>query len=197
MGKKIRNDVERLEMMDIDQLTPFQGGLKELSDVNYAKLKAKIVKLGFSEAIGVWQSEGNNFILNGHQRLKTLTRMRDDEDYEIPPVPVLIIKAENFKQARRKVLSLTSQFGEMTAESLHNFMLESEIPFDELDSFRFPEVSLESMADQFDEKPPKEEPEVVPKSIFEVVVTCASESEQEEIYNKLTEQGLTCRVLSM
>jgi hypothetical protein len=35
------------------------------------------------------------------------------------------------------------------------------------------------------------------KHIFEVVVTCANESEQESIYNRLTQEGLECRVLSM
>jgi ParB-like chromosome segregation protein Spo0J len=35
------------------------------------------------------------------------------------------------------------------------------------------------------------------KLIFEVVVTCENEQNQEEIYNQLTEMGLSCRVLSM
>ncbi len=196
MGKKIRNDVERLELMDINQLTAFQGNLKELSDVNYAKLKAKIVKLGFSEAIGVWQSDGKNFILNGHQRLKTLTKMRDEDGYDIPQVPVLIIKAENFKQAREKVLSLTSQFGEMTAESLHNFMLDSEIPFDELDSFRFPEINMNTFADQFDEKPEKEEEPDEGESQLIVATYCADESEQEKLFEELKGRGFEVKIIS-
>lgn len=35
------------------------------------------------------------------------------------------------------------------------------------------------------------------KTIFEVVITCKNEKEQEKIYEQLTEQGLSCRVLSM
>ena len=35
------------------------------------------------------------------------------------------------------------------------------------------------------------------KHIFEVVVTCENEAEQEETYNRLTSEGLKCRVLSM
>jgi len=34
-------------------------------------------------------------------------------------------------------------------------------------------------------------------SSFEVVVSCASELEQERVYNQLKKEGLTCRVLTL
>ncbi len=48
-----------------------------------------------------------------------------------------------------------------------------------------------------DDETTKEINDLEPKNIFEVVVTCSDENEQESIYNLLIEQGLKCRVLSM
>lgn len=44
----------------------------------------------------------------------------------------------------------------------------------------------------------EEEPEIIPQiNIFEVVVTCRNEGEQQVVYERLVAEGLNCRVLSM
>lgn len=123
-------------------LQPFQGELKSLSDVNYKKLKRQILELGFSSPIHVWVNENRNCILDGHQRLETLKRMAN-EGYDIPTIPVVDVHVEGYAQAKRKVLALTSQFGEMTFDSLAEFAADMDISTSGLaEAFRFPEVEF-------------------------------------------------------
>ena len=63
--------------IDLAELTPLQGELKELNDANFEKLKRSILKHGITFPFFVWQSEGTNYILDGTQRDRVLKRMSD------------------------------------------------------------------------------------------------------------------------
>lgn len=127
----------------------FQGNLKNLSKENYERLKAQILKSGFAEPFSAWRDQiGNLQLLNGHQRSRTLKTMRE-EGYKIPEqFPVNIIDAPDLKSAKELVLSLTSQFGEMTLEGLDEFTVD--IPDFNPDDFRFPELNLEQFRHDFE-----------------------------------------------
>jgi DNA modification methylase len=149
MGKIVKIACRGTDTISIDSLEPFQGNLKDLSEVNYEKLKKEIIELGFSEPISVWKFEGKNYVLGGHQRLRTLKAMRD-EGYEVPPVPVSYIEAEDVKEAKKKILALTSQYGEITRDGLYQFAIEAEITAKQIEeSFRFPEINLKSWTKEF------------------------------------------------
>lgn len=137
---------------DVEDLLDFQGDLKTLSDTNYKKFKAEMIELGFSEPISVWISpEKKPYILNGHQRRKTLLKLKE-EGYEIPPIPVNLVEADDLKQAKRKVLALTSQFGEMSEDGLIDFCEKNSFDVSEIiKDFRFPEI--QGMIDKIPELP--------------------------------------------
>jgi DNA modification methylase len=134
------------------ELVPFQGSLKSLSEEDYVKLKTEITERGFSEPISVWQSDGKNFILNGHQRLRTIQQMLA-EGWEVPPLPVSLIFADSYKEAKHKCLSLASQYGKVEGEGLYEFIMDAELDVEAVfDSFRFPEIDFEDFkAEYFDE----------------------------------------------
>lgn len=138
-------------------LRPFQGRLKHLPNAKYSKLKKEIMELGFSEPISVWvDPKGVNQILNGHQRLTTVTRMVDEEGFVCPPLPVNFIEARDAKEAKRKVLSLASQFGEVSQEGLAEFLSDNDISFNEFElSFELPGIDLDdlknTLTDPFDD----------------------------------------------
>lgn len=149
LPKTIRNDVESMKLVDLKDLHPFQGKLKDLSKANYRKLRTRIEELGFSEPFAVWQNKGRTFVLNGHQRLRTLQVMAG-EGVLIPKLPAAFIRAKDEKEAKRKVLALTSQFGEMTGEGLFEFLTEAGIEWPEAkDSFRFPEIDFKRFESEF------------------------------------------------
>lgn len=140
----VRIACQGAETMPIGNLIHFQGNLKTLSKDKYEKLKYDILSLGFSEPISVWpcEADGKTYILNGHQRVNTLTKMAS-EGYIIPEIPVNLVEATDYKEAKMKVLSLTSQFGQMDEEGLYEFVCDAGITSVELlAGFSFPEISL-------------------------------------------------------
>jgi hypothetical protein len=152
---EIRNDVKELVMMDIEELVPFQGNLKNLTKRNYEKLKKQIYSLGFSAPFFAWRdpSDKKLYLLDGHQRHRALKQMRVEESFSMPKLPVVIIAAEDKTQAKKKVLSLTSQYGNMTDEGLYEFMSESGLSIPDIEDFRFPEIGIDSFKKSFFEEP--------------------------------------------
>jgi hypothetical protein len=156
--KTVRIAVKGAELVALDDLVPFQGELKTLDKTNYEKLR-KLIIGGFSFTFHVWQKDGKNYIIDGHQRLFTLKQMRDVEGWVVPPVPVSIILEESFEAAKRKVLEGASTFGKMTEDSLFQYMKENDIPFDEAAaSYDFMDVNFEKLQEKYN----NEEPPMIP-----------------------------------
>lgn len=195
----IRNDVVALELINYHLLIPFQGELKELSDENYKRLKQNIIQYGFSEAIGVWKDEKNTpYILNGHQRLRTLIRM-EAEGFQIPEIPILIIRAKDREEASMKLLSLTSQFGVMTQKGLYDYIKTNNIQIDKVvQNFKFPEINLKKFNIEFfggnQEEANKAPPDTTPQSI--VIITCKDEYEMRMLYDEMTTRGYECKLIT-
>ena len=145
MSEAVRIECKGYETKDLDDLENFQGDLKKLTKQNAERLRKEILELGFSEPISVWQQDGVNYILNGHQRVTVLQTLAK-EGYEIPPLPVSVVHAESYAEAKRKVLALTSQYGQVTEDGLAEFLAEAEIGLEEaMASFSFPEIDLEAL----------------------------------------------------
>ena len=101
MSKTIQIRCKGAETRKLGTLHNFQGDLKTLTKENAKRLRSEISKLGFSEPISIWEHEGTDYILNGHPRVAVLTAMRA-EGYDIPPLPVSIIEADSYGQAKHK-----------------------------------------------------------------------------------------------
>jgi hypothetical protein len=127
----------------LDDLTQLQGDLKELSEANFRKLRASILKNGITFPMFVWQDDGTNFILDGTQRDRVLRKLAT-EGYEIPPLPCALITAKDKREACEKILLISSQYGKMTNESLYEFISKNELGFLELEEMLdLPQINLE------------------------------------------------------
>lgn len=126
--------------LSLDRLSEFQGGLKTLTEEGYQKLKKRILSNGFCFPFFTWADGEHNYILDGHQRKKTLLRMKL-EGFDIPgEFPVVFIEAEDEKQAREILLSAESRFAKIEGEGLLEFVDEFDIDLDEFDlDFDFPD----------------------------------------------------------
>jgi hypothetical protein len=129
--------------LDISELNPFQDDLKDLTNENAEKFKAELIHHGFSEPISVWRNQEKWFVLNGHQRLKTLSLMRA-EGWKVPSVPCSIIEASSESEAKEKVLALASQYGEVTNHGLLSYIQNNQINLSYLENIRLPEINLDS-----------------------------------------------------
>jgi ParB-like chromosome segregation protein Spo0J len=124
------------DTIDIDQLTEFQGELKERSAGDVEKIIKSIKKHGFSFPFFIWAHAGENgayinHVFDGHCRLMALKKLRAQGE-EIPELPCVYISAKNEAEAKELLLKLNSQYGHMTAESVAEFLDGLQIDFDEL-----------------------------------------------------------------
>lgn len=105
----------------LDELNDMQGDLKDLSEEHYVKLRNSMLTYGFSFPIFTWNDNGKIYILDAHQRIRTLRKMRD-EGIVIPPLPADIIFAANKVEAKKKLLLLNSRYGKITREGFDAFI---------------------------------------------------------------------------
>ena len=147
--------------MALDELEPLQGQLKVLDDTMYAKLRDSIAVQGFSFPFMVWrqpsQSDGTvrMRILDGHQRDVALRRMRDDEGWTVPKLPVVWIEADDERDAKSKILTINSRYGIMTTDSLAQFAIDADIDLAQLAAIvDLPEVDIAKALDTVGDQDP-------------------------------------------
>lgn len=167
--KTIRIACETKDSLPLESLEPFQGELKSLSKQSYAKLKKEILETGFAFPIYIWHSPENiSFIIGGHQRVRTLKQMQQ-EGFLIPSIPVVKVHADDFQQAKRRIIQDVAQYGQLESQGLYEFMNDSNLGFDDLaDSFRLPDINLDSFKLEYFEDPSVVEPQSDEDSIPEV-----------------------------
>lgn len=130
---KVKNP-NNLPTASVTELEASQGDLKFLGEDNYEKLKRNIEKNGFDVPVYVWiDEEGTKWLLDGHARKEVLT----NEGW-LDPIPYLVIKAKDRKQAMQRLLEITSQYNTITQEGIDEFIQKFDLPeFDVIQSTSF------------------------------------------------------------
>lgn len=114
--REIQIKCQGADALPIDTLVDFQGKLKKLTKKNAEKL-SRSIEQEFIDPIKVWQHEGFNKIINGHQRLRVLCALRES-GWNIPLIPVDYVFPKDEAEAREWVLKLDSQYGEFDNDEL-------------------------------------------------------------------------------
>ena len=94
----------------------------------------------------MWDHEGQYKVLDGHQRLRALQSLRED-GWDMPLLPVAFIEASDESDARKKLLAISSQYGEFDASELSEWL--DEIGGDVAETLRLvdSELKIESQAE--------------------------------------------------
>jgi len=145
--KKIKVTCDGTDYVDYKILVPLQGDLKIISDDNLQKLKNSIIKYGFTAPAFIWKSGKKLYSIDCHQRIKALDSLFSD-GYEIPDIPIVYIKAKDKKEAKEKLLHITSSYGEFTTTGLADFMHGAEINISDLE-IRLPSGEIPLMFEDF------------------------------------------------
>ena len=157
MGKRIQVTCEAAALVAPQKLTIIQGNLKSLSESAYGKLRDEIASQGFSFAIHVWKApDGKLCILDGTQRIRTVTKMCTDEGYTCPKVPVAFVEADNLKHAVRKLLAGAGMYGKPEKEGLYELLQLSELSLDDVPNIELPGISLPKFRKEFYDDPDEE-----------------------------------------
>lgn len=76
-----------------------------------------------------------------------LSKMKED-GWKVPAVPVVYIRAANEKEAKEKVLLLTSQYGHYTQESLFDFIKAADLDWGSIEGLMdFPQLDMDLPAE--------------------------------------------------
>jgi len=114
----IVHNPNNLPTIPIADLLPTQGDLKDLTEVNYIKLKNVIQRRGFSYPVYVWEDNDKILhLLDGHQRQRVLNREGWNE-----PIPYLKVPAKDLQEAMARLLEITSQYATITQEGIDEFI---------------------------------------------------------------------------
>ena len=127
----IRIECRGAGVVPVSELKDFQGPLKDITSENLDKLKKSIVKFGFSAPVFVWDNDGVNNILDGHQRLKAVISLQAD-GYHVPDLPVVYIDASSEEEAKKKLLHISSQYGDFTQQGFQHFTMDIDGDFSSL-----------------------------------------------------------------
>jgi len=142
-----------LPCVDYHKLSILQGSLKTLSETNREKLCKSILDNGFFIPAFIWRSGEDIYILDATQRYHALRALEEGVELDIkgeghkeliirkiPPIPYIEIEAKDKKDAAKKLLQITSRYGEINTET--TFFTDFDIDLDYLNEISIPELYL-------------------------------------------------------
>lgn len=196
--KSIQDKVKGIELVDWRSLLPIQpDNFKELTKEAYNKLKTSLLNNSFISPFVVWQAPDKKlYTIDGVHRQKVLNELIN-EGVKVPDkLPAVFLDCASRKEAAKLLLVYSSAYAKTTLEGLDEFLHLEELNIEDVKlEIDIPSIDLKYFEDPNKEHENKEPVEVKP--IFEVVIECNNETEQETIYNQLNEMGMKCRVLTL
>lgn len=170
------------ELVDVEKLVPNPKNNNKHPKKQIERL-AKIIEFQGQRA-PVVVSNRSGFIVKGHGRLEAIKLLGwkkcavDYQDYETEAQEYADMVADN-------QIATWSEFDD---EMLLQELPDLDIDLDMLGLEKIPEVKDEN----------EEEKDISDKiaELYEVIIECENEEEQEQIFRKLNEEGYKCRVLT-
>jgi ParB-like chromosome segregation protein Spo0J len=176
--------IASIETVDISDLQPNPENPRKISAEGMRRLKKKLERFGnLGDLVARRLPDGSLRIVSGHQRSKALMEMG------IKTASCRVIECSD-QDERALMVALNGHDGEWEKSALDTLVEQMSADGEDLATLGIGDPKaiddLASSAKSVDVKP-----------IYEVVVQCAGEDEQREVYERLTEEGLTCRVLTI
>jgi len=178
--------VLKIDYVATDDLIPYIHNSRTHSEAQVKQIAVSIREFGFTNPILI-DDEGT--IIAGHGRVMAAKVLQLDE------VPTITLGA--LTDAQRKAYVIADNKLALNA-GWDTEVLLAEI--ESLQDLNFDTQLLGFSADELSEMLNIEEPELKEESyaeIFNIVVECDDEMEQEKIFNKLEAEGYKCRVQSL
>lgn len=179
---------QQIEQVSIEALIPYARNSRTHSDAQVAQIAASIKEFGFTNPVLIDEDGG---IIAGHGRTMAARKLGLDE------VPCL--RLAHLTEAQKKAYIIADNKLALNA-GWDDEMLKIEIKelgdldFD-LSLLGFDEIELAKLFDENEEE--KDLKEESYSEVFNIIVECANESEQEKIFNRLNTEGYKCRVQSL
>lgn len=178
-----KGDKMEIIKLNINDITPYENNAKIHTEEQIEQIKKSIQEFGMNDPIAVWGK--NNTIVEGHGRLEALKQLGYTE--------VDCIRLDHLTDEERKAYTLAHNKINM------NTLFDIDLLDEELDSIE--DIDMEDFGFDLDD----EEIYHVERTdlsddvndVYEVIIECTDEKQQEEIYTKLSSEGMKCRVLTL
>ena len=170
----------------VTDLIPYVNNSRTHSDEQVKQIAASIKEFGFTNPILIDENKG---VIAGHGRLLAAGKLA------LAEVPTIVL--EGLTEAQRKAYVIADNKLALNAGweidllkiELNNL---DDLDFD-LSILGFDEIELAKMFDS--DEPELKEQEYT--EVFNVIVECEDEGQQEKIFNRLDSEGYKCRVQSL
>ena len=183
------NKIIKTELIEWKKLKLFQPkNLKTISKKQLDKLKTSLKNNGFKAPFYVWQENKDNlWCLDGHTRIPVL-KLLEEEGCNIPDeLPANFIDCKDKKEAKKAILIYNSSYADINKDEMFDFVSDfdlKELDFEiDIPKFDFLKKEIDYSEKEFD--------------LFQIIIDCNSESEQEQFYNKLKKEGYKCQPLTL
>jgi ParB-like chromosome segregation protein Spo0J len=168
---------------------------KELKpgDPEYDKLRCSIQSFGYVEPI-IWNTQTKQ-VVGGHQRLNVLLDLGIEEESV-----VIVDLAPNDEKALNVALNKVS--GEWDMAKLKDILEELDTGAYDVSLTGFDSAEIESIMKKYhipggdEATQPTNNNDFNYKEQYGVIIICTDEHEQQEIYERLAEEGYTCRIVA-
>ena len=169
----------KVEYISIDDIKTYENNAKLHPAEQIEQIKKSIQEFGFNDQIAI---DENNVIIEGHGRYIACTELG------IKEVP--IIRLEGLDEEHKKAYML-----------VHN-KLTMNSDFDiELLSYELEDISIDMSEYGFDmeieEEPERKDLSDKIAETYEVIIELDNEMEQEELFDRLQQEGYKCRILTL
>lgn len=174
----------KIEYVNKEELKPYANNAKLHPAEQVEQIKKSIEQFGMNDPIAVWH---DNEVIEGHGRLLAVMEMED-----VKKVP--IIRLDDLTDEQRRAYGLIHNKLTMNSdfdEDLLDIELGEIVDIDMSDfGFELPQYIAG------DPDAPNTETGFNYKEQYGVIVMCKDEREQEQIYNRLTDEGFDCKVVA-
>ena len=180
------NDL-KVEYRNIKELIPYCNNSRTHSDEQVLQIASSIKEFGFTNPVLIDDQGG---IIAGHGRIMAAQKLKMEE------VPTITLG--NLSDAQKKAYIIADNKLALNSgwdDELLKIELEQlkELDFD-LGLIGFDSTELANMFGASEEEELKEESYT---EVFNIIVECANEADQEKVFNRLDTEGYKCRVQSL
>lgn len=170
----------KIEYKNIDDIIPYENNPRKNDDaVDYVANSIK--EFGFKVPIII---DKENVIVTGHTRLKASQKLGLDK------VPV--IYADDLTKEQIKAFRIAdNKVSEFSTWDLDKLDLELEDINIDMSNFGISEMDNINIDGEIEREDLSEKV----SETYQIIVECNNEKEQEQLYNKLVEEGYNCRTL--
>lgn len=162
-------------------LTPYEGNARKHGPVDIEQIKESIRVDGFNDPIGIWGDD--NLIVEGHGRQIAAIELGLDK--------VPCIRLDHLTDTQRRDYALRHN---RTAElsTLDDIRRQMEVAALELEG-----LDLSGLEWPKEEQEQAEQSSVAFHEKLQIIIDFQNEDEAETLYNRLTDEGYTCRISTL